>query len=97
MEQGEIVGWSDTDKIYRVRSVHTKRHIPQTSLNGTDEKNNAKVLPCVFLNIYSYIWKSTHETKGVLYKHVYAMHLSKDDKAFSNTQSDCRKYPPKNE
>ena len=45
MEQGEIVRWSNTDKIDRVRRAHAQRHMPQTSSNGSDKRSSNKVLP----------------------------------------------------
>ena len=55
MEQGEIGGWSEVEKIDRVRRAHAQRHgTPQAAQNvKTSDKNQkfpAKFTPCVYFN-----------------------------------------------
>ena len=47
--------------------------------------------PLVFLNKGSCAHKQTHETKGVLYKHVCISCWAKDDKSYPHPQTECRK------
>ena len=54
MEQGEVVGWSDVEKIDCIRRAHAQRHISQQSAQGkTHEKNGkqpTKFVACVYFN-----------------------------------------------
>ena len=55
MEQGEVVGWSDVEKIDHIRRAHAQRHITQQATQGTktQEKmvsNVCKFVACVYFN-----------------------------------------------
>ena len=91
MEQGEIKSW--TEKINRVRRAHAQRHgtVPNGNSQNHEKNGHAKVTPCVFYNKDSCMQKHSHETKGVLYKHVCASCWSKEGKSFSHAQEDCNK------
>ena len=93
MEQGEIGSWSDTDKIDRVRRAHAQRHVATHNATTRSEKgqNGGKSTPCVYYNKNSCGQKATHETKGVLYRHICSFSWSKDGKQFAHPQSECRK------
>ena len=93
MEQGEIAGWLDTDKIDRVRRAHAQRHVAAHSTAVRSEKGHtsSKSIPCVYYNKNSCVQKATHETKGVGYRHICSSCLSKDGKQFAHPQSECRK------
>ena len=93
MEQGKIKSWSDTEKIDRVHKAHAQRQttaqtIPQT---GQDKSSSGKVTTCVFYNKGSCAHKQTHETIGVLYKHVCISCWAKDGKSYPHPQTECRK------
>ena len=45
---------------------------------------------CQFFNQGSCIHQATHETKGVVYKHVCNHCFTKNDKAFSHSEMDCK-------
>ena len=82
MEQGEIKSWLETEKIDRVCRAHAQRHSSSSS---------GKVTTCVYYNKGSCAQKQTHETRGVLYKHVCASCWSKDGKFYPHPQTECRK------
>ena len=54
MEQGKVTGWSDCDKIYRIRCAHAQRHVASNTNQGhkgQDKTQTAgKVLPCIYFN-----------------------------------------------
>ena len=54
MEQGEVVGWSDVEKIDRIRRAHAQRHISQQSAQGKAHEKNGKqptkFVACVYFN-----------------------------------------------
>ena len=93
MEQGEIGSWSDTEKIDRVRRAHAQRHVASQNSGARSDKTqtSGKNTPCVYYNKGSCVQKATHETKGVLYRHICAFCWSKDGKQFAHPQSECRK------
>ena len=52
MEQGEIVGWAETEKIDRVRRAHAQRHsVGQNSTQRAQDKgsNGARLFPVFVL------------------------------------------------
>ena len=95
MEQGEIRDFSECEKIERVRRVNAQRHMPQ---NQTKTQNNvtkpgqkhSKTMPCQFYNQNTCSFSKTHETKGVLYRHVCSTCLEKFGKSFAHSDVDCR-------
>ena len=38
MEQGEVTGWSDTEKIDRIRRANAQRHVTPTQASNTSQK-----------------------------------------------------------
>ena len=69
MEQGEIVDYTQTNLVDRVRRAHAQRHITHTSFNATQNLKKSKTtksMPCNFYNQGSCNFSTTHETKGVL-------------------------------
>ena len=94
MEQGEIANFSYTDQIDRVRRAHAQRHITgaQNFEKNFSKKSKAtKSMPCQFFNAGSCLHAQTHETKGVLYKHVCSACLTKKEKNFPIRRRSARK------
>ena len=92
MEQGEIRYFSESEKIDRVRrailkdtchKVKVKLKIIEPNL----DKNIAK--PC-HVSSSTRIHVESHETKGVLYRHVCSTCLEKLGKSFVHSDLDCR-------
>ena len=89
IEQNEIASWKEVDKIDRVRHAHTQIHVPQqVTRSGQNKLNSNKFALCVY---FVFSQKQSHETKGVLCKHVYAPCLAAEGKAYDHAQVDCRK------
>ena len=93
MEQWEIRVWSDTEKIDRVHRANAQRHTTgQSSSQKTQHKHSsAKTTTCVYYNKDVCTQKQTHETKGVLYKHVCVSCWSNDGKAYPHPMTECTK------
>ena len=77
MEQGEVTGYDQVDRIDQIRRANAQKHVVQgsfTSNNAQYNKNSTlkvgKTMPCQFYNQNSCSHTSKHETKGVLYKHI---------------------------
>ena len=93
MEQGEIKDYAQTDLIDRIRRAHAQRHVPSTqnfSKNVTKRNKNARTMICQFFNQGSCMHQATHETKGVVYKHVCNHCFTKNGKSFPHAEIDCK-------
>ena len=95
MEQGEIEDYSKIDQIDRVRRAHAQRHtqnVPQKS-STSDKKfvhKQQKSMPCVYFNQNTCSFSKTHETKGILYRHVCSSCFSTAGKNFPHMEIECR-------
>ena len=93
MEQGEISEYTQTDLVDRVRRAHAQRHIVPTALNSSQNVRKSKItksMRCNFYNQGTCNHSATHETKGVLYKHICSFCFSKRGKNFAHAETDCR-------
>ena len=75
MEQGEIKDFSDTASIDRVRRANAQKHVPTgaSANHSVANKRMTKVtrsMPCTYYNQGTCMQQKTHETRGVLYKHI---------------------------
>ena len=95
MEQGEIAGWHETEKIDRVRRAHAQQHVVgQGNVQKAQDKgsNGGRVFPCLYFNKGACLQKQTHENKGVTYRHICSHCWNKEGKLFSHPQVECRKF-----
>ena len=97
MEQGEATGYDQVDHIDRIRRANAQKHVVQGSCNSNNyqygKKSSLKVgktMLCQFFNQNSCVHASTHETRGVLYKHICAHCLTSANRTFSHSEMDCR-------
>ena len=88
MEQEEIRSWSVTEKIDRVHLAQRYNTSESSDQRAQDKHSWAKTT-CVYKGVCSQ--KQTHETKGVLYKHVCASCWSKDGTSYPHPQTECHK------
>ena len=94
IEQGEIAGWDQTEKIDRVRTAHAQRHlVGQGATQKAQDKgsNGGRVFPCVYYNKGACLQKQTHENKGVTYRRICSHCWNKEGKLFSHPQVECRR------
>ena len=103
MEQGEVKDFSDTFAIDRIRRANAQKHVsnPQTLASGTNNsfKRSAKItrsMPYTYFNQGSCIQGKSHETKGVLYKHICASCFAINGKTFSHSEVDCKNKTKQN-
>ena len=90
MEQGEIKSYTEVDKIDRVRRANALRHHylnthPQISQKFVQK--NVKNMPCIYFNQGICNQSKTHETKGILYRHVCSACFTKG-KTFNHSEID---------
>ena len=77
MEQGEVVGYKEIEKIDWIRRANAQRHTSQgqyTTQNLSNPRKSAnkptKSMPCQYFNQGSSVHQKSHDTKGTLYKHI---------------------------
>ena len=101
MEQGEISGWTESDKVERIRRAYAQRHVTAPSEKGQKGQDKAqhagKVLTCPYFNKNTCLQKNSHETRGVLYRHICLACFTAEGKAYPHSQVDCHKSKPKNQ
>ena len=74
-----------------------KKHVvgnTQLLAGSNNAKKNtvrsSRTMPCQFFNQGTCSHSATHETKGVLYKHVCSFCFTSGNKMFPHTESECR-------
>ena len=105
MEQGEVTGWSDTEKIDRIRRANAQRHVVSTQASNSSQKfrknqsgqKASKSMPCVYYNDNSCNFQKHHETKGVFYRHICSTCFAQDGKVSAHTALDCKTKNSKND
>ena len=93
MEQGEIKNYTQTDLIDRIRRAHAQGHTPSTqnfAKNSTKRDKTARTMICQFFNQGSCMHQATHETKGVIFKHVCNHCFTKNGKSFPHSETECK-------
>ena len=86
MEQREVGGWSDMEKIDQIRRANSKSVVLTQALNTSQNLKNqsgqnqksGKSMPCVCYNNKSCNFQKHHETKEVLYRHICSTCFSQD-------------------
>ena len=97
MEEGEVSGYDQVDRIDRIRRANAQKHVvgsTQLLAGSNNAKKNtirsSRTMPCQFFNQGTCSHSATHETKGVLYKHVCSFCFTSANKTFPHTESECR-------
>ena len=97
MEQGEVKDFSDTFAIDRIRRANAQKHVPGVqnafALHSNSFKKSTKVtksMPCTYFNQGSCMQGKSHETKGVLYKHICSACFASSGKTFPHSEIDCK-------
>ena len=99
MEQGEVAGWSDLEKIDRIRRANAQKHTQAGSappLFQTAKKRNysvgksTKTMPCIYFNEGKCKFQKSHETAGTFFRHICTACMAADGKANNHPEVDCR-------
>ena len=97
MEQGEIKSYSDVLAIDRIRRANAQKHVatsvatsPQNSGLPRKFGKTTKSMPCTYFNQGTYLQKKSHETRGVLYKHICASCFASAGKTFPHAELECK-------
>ena len=97
MEQGEIRSYSDVMAIDRIRRANAQKYMP-TSVTSSPQNSTfpkkfgktTKYMPCTYFNQGTCLQKKSHETRGVLYKHICASCFASAGKTFPHAEVECK-------
>ena len=92
MEQGEVKSYTEVDKIDRIRRANAQRHQYPSMSNQNSRKfgnKTSRTVPCIYFNQNTCNQSRTHETKGVVYRHICSACFT-NGKAFNYSEVDCK-------
>ena len=87
------VGWNRGKfKIGQMLNRHVGASM-RSNLKGQDRSQSgpAKFTPCIYYNKNACSQNRTHETKGVLYRHICSACWAANNKVYGQSQVDCRR------
>ena len=96
MEQGKIRDFSDLDAIERIRRANAQRFLPsqqnhtQTFQNSKRSARTTKSMPCTYYNQDNCTHAKSHETRGVLYRHICTSCFAGSGKTFPHSETECK-------
>ena len=96
MEQGEVASYADISAIDRIRRANAQKHVPHSQVspqkfnNGKKFTKITKTMPCTYFNQGTCLQKKSHETRGVLYKHICASCFASAGKTFPHSEVECK-------
>ena len=76
----------------RIRRAHAQRHSYSSQKHQNVNKigpKNVKSMPCIFYNKGTCNQPKTHETKGILYRHICSVCFT-NGKAFNHSEVECK-------
>ena len=107
MKQGEVTGYDQVGRIDRIRRANAQKHIvPSSRISASLQLGKKSIvtvsrsMPCQLFNQGSGSHANTHETRGIVYKHICAHCFTVSNKSFPHTEMDYRnkkKVSSKNE
>ena len=97
MEQGEIRSYSDVMAIDRIRRANAQKYMP-TSVTSSPQNSTfpkkfgktTKSMPCTYFIQGTCLQKKSHETRGVLYKHICPSCFASAGKTFPHAEVECK-------
>ena len=92
MDQVEIKTYSEIEKIDRGRRANAQRHhFPNLSGQNSKKFNhkNSKSMPCQYYNQGSCHQLKTHESRGVIYRHICSACFN-NGKSFPHPENECK-------
>ena len=97
MEQGEVKSYSDVLSIDQIRRANAQKHVNVSQVNSNQNLGyikkfgkTTKSMPCTYFNQGTCIQKNSHETRGVLYKHICASCFAATGKTFPHAEIECK-------
>ena len=97
MEQGEVKSYSDVLAIDRIRRANAQKHVansaaisPQNPVFSKKFAKTTRSMPCTYFNQGTCLQKKSHETRGVLYKHICASCFASAGKTCPHAEIECK-------
>ena len=65
MEQGEVKGYTETDKLDRIRQANAQRHVvtSPSEAHNSQKKVKTKVITCSYSNQGTCMYQKSHDTR----------------------------------
>ena len=89
MEQGEVKGYGETDKLDRIRRADAQRHVttsPNEAKNSQKKFKSTKVLTCSYFNQGTCVHQRSHDTKGIMYRHICNYCFQQNGKTYPHSE-----------
>ena len=93
----EVKSCADTLDIDRIRRANAQKHMPSSQITsprnfsiGKKFGKTTKSMPCTYFNQGTCRQIKSHETRGVLYKHICASCFAAAGKTFPHAEVDCK-------
>ena len=97
MEQGEVKNFADTLAIKRIRRANAQKFGPANQFSnsvgytsGQKFAKTTKSMPCHYFNQGTCLQGRSHETRGVLYKHICEACFANNGKTFPHPEVECK-------
>ena len=93
MEQGEVKGYGETEKLDRICRASAQRHVttsPNEAQNSQKKFKSAKVLTCSYFNQGTCVHQRSHDTKGIMYRHICNYCFQQNGKTYPHSEQNCR-------
>ena len=97
MEQGEVTSYADTMAIERIRKANAQKFSAGNQHSNSGNQNFAKkfskttrTMPCTYYNQGVCLQTKSHETRGVLYKHIRSSCFASNRKTFPHSEVECK-------
>ena len=97
MKQGEVNSYADILAIDQLRRANAQKHLPVSQITSPQKFNNGEKfgkttnsMPCTYFNQGTCLQKKSHETRGVLYKHICASCFASAGKTFTHPEVECK-------
>ena len=93
MEQGEVKGYSEIDKLDRIRRANAQRHVTTSASkaqNSQKKSKSSKFLTCSYFNQGTCVHQRSHDTKGTMYRHICNYCFQQTGKTYPHSEQNCR-------
>ena len=93
MEQGEVKGYIETDKLVRIRRANALRHVvtsPSEAQNYQKRSKTSRILTWSYFNHCTCMHQKSLDTKGIMYRHICSYCVQQTGKTYPHSEQNCR-------
>ena len=99
MEQEDVKNYMQVEQIGRIRRANAQRHVIGSSSNQNSKSQvhrTNRSNPCLYFNKGTCTHATTHDTKGITYKHICSACFTASGRTFPHPETECRKKSKRN-